>query len=128
MMGPNADCSFSPLTVLCTCPFVESSKNKKQTQNKTFNHSLQLQRFKAFRSALVVSILLVCTEAQLNCKLVPVAGLATECLFTQMMTLSVFLQPFEREFIALFMSRALIMGDGCDRFPLHICFFDSTGV
>lgn len=92
-MGPNADCSFSPLPVLCTCHVSSCRiiKNNKEKQNQTFNHwSLQFQRFKPFRAALVVPTLLVCTEAQLNCKLVPVAGLATECLFTQMMTLSVF--------------------------------------
>lgn len=69
-----------------------------------------------------------CVEAQLNCKLVTLAELATECLFIQMMLPLYFCNPFEHKFITLFMSHALIMGDGSDCFPLRIGFFDRTGV
>lgn len=69
-----------------------------------------------------------CVEAQFNCKLVTLAELATDCLFIQMMMPLYFCNPFEHKLIALFMSHALIMGDGCDSFPLRICFFDRTGV
>lgn len=76
----------------------------------------------------VFSISLASAGARLNCKLVSVAGLATEMFVYTNDEAVCILQPFEREPTALFMSRALITGDGRDRFPSHICLFDSAGV
>lgn len=94
--------------------------NIKINKNSTTYLGITIQSFETVTPASFPSF--ACVKTPLNCKPVTLAESASECSCIHMIILSVFLQPFEHEFISLFLSHTLIVGGGCNSF-LHASVF-----